>query len=171
MRQLKIQQSITTRSEKSVDIYLAQLSKYRLINAETEKELFVALRALQEEATEYKLSPLALKRRVEILTELKQLYRGYLKPDIVSVAIVQPPGMCFLEITRRIDDLRESEIVEREDLRIFGENDGDMFPSDAPVHENANKFINQLNAYDFIMTGMPLFTNNAISEISFLWKY
>lgn len=131
-----------------------------------------AIRTLQEEAAGFGVNPLALKRRVEILPALKQIYRGYLKPDIVSVAVVQPPGVCFLEIVRRATDSSESEIVEREDLQIFmgKDYDTDLFPPDAPVNENAEKFVNELDAYDLIMTGMPLFTEPAIQEIASLWE-
>lgn len=131
-----------------------------------------AIKTLQEEATGYSVNPHALKRRVEILPALKQLYRGYIKPDIVTVAIVQPPGVCFLEVVRRVNDSCESEIVEREDLQVFmGEDLGThLFPPDAPVNENAEKFVNVLDAYDLIMTGMPLFTEPALQEIASLWE-
>ena len=131
-----------------------------------------AIRTLQEEAAACRVNPLALKRRVEILPTLKEIYRGYLKPDIISAAIVQPPGVCFLEVVRRADDAsKESEIVEREDLQIFGgPGDTDLFPPDAPVNENADRFVNQLDAYDLIMTGMPLFTESAAQEIADLWE-
>ena len=132
-----------------------------------------AIRTLQEETAAYRVNPLALKRRVEILSALKEIYRGYLKPDIISVAIVQPPGVCFLEVVRRAEDAsKESEIVEREDLQIFGGDDSGigLFPPNAPVRENAERFVNKLDAYDLIMTGMPLFTNSAAQEIADLWE-
>jgi hypothetical protein len=132
-----------------------------------------AIRILQEEAAGFRVNPLALKRRVEILDPLKEIYRGYLKSDIISVAIVQPPGVCFLEVVRQADDAsEESEIVEREDLQVFGgaEDDTVLFPPNAPVNENAQRFVNDLNAYDLVMTGMPLFTESAAQEIADLWE-
>lgn len=131
-----------------------------------------AIRTLQEEAARYRVNPLNLKRRVEILSVLKDLYRGYLKPDIVSVAIVQPPGVCFLEVVRRANGDADSEIVEREDLQIFmgRDNDSRLFPLDVSVEENASRFVNELDAYDYIMTGMPLFTEQACREIAAIWE-
>ena len=131
-----------------------------------------AIRTLREEAAGFQVNPLKLSRRVEILPALRQLYRGYLKPDLVSAAIVQPPGVCFLEVARRANDAANSEVVEREDLQIFAAEDleGSLFPPDAPVEENADRFVNYLDAYDYIMTGMPLFTDAAIDEIAALWE-
>lgn len=132
-----------------------------------------AIRTLQEEAANYHMNHLALKMRVEILPALKELYRSYLKPDIISVAIVQPPGVCFLEVIRRADDASKGgEIVEREDLQIFTGDDYDtsLFSPNAPVNENAEMFVNELDAYDLIMTGMPLFTDSAAQEIADLWE-
>ncbi|MBK6768927.1 MAG: GIY-YIG nuclease family protein [Ardenticatenales bacterium] len=130
-----------------------------------------AIRTLQEEASACRVNPLNLIRRVEILEALRQLYRGYLKPDIVSVAIVQPPGVCFLEVVRRAEG-PETEIVDREDLQIFAGKDYDesLFSPGAPVEENAQRFVNELDAYDYIMTGMPLFTEEAWREIADLRK-
>jgi hypothetical protein len=130
-----------------------------------------AIRTLQEEASEHVVDPHFLKRRVEILPALRQIYGNYLKPDIVSVAIVQPPGVCFLEVVRRAYADSKSEIIEREDLKVFGggENDGPLFPANKSVHENAETFVTWLDAYDLIMTAMPLFTDEAIEEIASLW--
>jgi hypothetical protein len=132
-----------------------------------------AIKTLQQEAAAYMMSPLVLKRRIEILPKLKETYRGYLKPDIVSVAIVQPPGVCFLEIVRQADDkLEESEIVEKEDLQVFSGSDfySSLFPPDAPIKENAEKFVNELTAYDLIRAGVPLFTDTAAKEIARIWE-
>ena len=131
-----------------------------------------AVRALQEEANGYRVSPENLSRRVEILPHLKELYHGWLKPDIVSVSIVQPPGICFLQITRQAEELSESKIVEREDLQVFvkGDDSDSMFSSEATVEQNTAKFLNELDAYSLIMTGMPLFTRQAIQEIAHIWE-
>lgn len=152
-----------------------RLASYRVSD---DREFFripvkTAIKTLQEEASGYLVNPRVLKRRVEILPELKELYRGYLKPDIVSVAIVHPPGVCFLEVVRRAkDETDKNEIVEREDLQVFAgaDIDTDLFPLEAPITENANRFVNELDAYDLIMTGMPLFTESAVQEIANLWE-
>jgi hypothetical protein len=152
-----------------------RLASYRVAD---DREFFripvkEAIKTLQEESSSYRVKPLALKMRVEILPALREIYRGYLKPDIISAAIVQPPGVCFLEVVRRADDVpEENEIVEREDLQVFaGDNyDTRLFPPDAPVNDNAERFINELDAYDLIMTGMPLFTESASQEIADLWE-
>jgi hypothetical protein len=86
---------------------------------------------------------------------------------------VQPPGVCFLEVVGRADGAsEENEIVEREDLQVFmgEEYNTDFFPPYAPVEENASRFVNELDAYDLIMTGMPLFTESAAQEIADLWE-
>ncbi len=132
-----------------------------------------AIKTLQEESAAYRVTNLVLKRRVEILPALKEIYRGYLKPDIISVAIVQPPGVCFLEVVRQGNDAyKNSEIVEREDLQIFAGVDyhAPLFPPNVPVNENAERFVNELDAYDLIMSGMPLFTDSASQEIADLWE-
>ncbi|MDZ7969848.1 MAG: hypothetical protein RM368_33755 [Nostoc sp. DedSLP03] len=77
---------------------------------------------------------------------LKQYYSEYLKPDIASVAIVQLPDVCFLEITHRnyYPGLRD-EILERVDLVIVT---NDKFLSQNSIYENTQRFFNDLDAYD-----------------------
>lgn len=130
-----------------------------------------AIRVLREEAAAYQLSTGKLLRRIEILPALREMYRAFLKPDIISVAIVQPPGVCFLEVVRRANGTAESEIVETEDLEIFAGPYADdrLFPPDAPVEENASRFL-ELDGYSLIMTGMPLFTDRGDAAIAEQWE-
>ena len=128
-----------------------------------------AIRALQDEALAFKVNAPALSNRMEILPALKAKYPRYLKPDIFAVSIVQPPGVCFLEITRRMyPDLRD-EIIERVDLSIIANGDGDMFPPADSVENNAKRFVDDLDEYSIIMT-TPLFSEDSAQEVATEWE-
>lgn len=132
-----------------------------------------AIRALQEEAAIHKVYDTALSNRVDILTSLEQKYGNYLKPDIVSVAIVQLLDVCFIEVTRRTHPNARDEIIERMDLAVFGvfgADNGYLFPTTDPVDVNARRFLNELDDYDLIMTGTPLFTDEACQQIAYEWE-
>jgi hypothetical protein len=150
-------------------------SKFAAYRTSSDREFFrvpvrEAIRALQEEAAIHKVCDIVLSDRVEILTSLEQKYGNYLKPDIVSVAIVQLSDVCFIEITRRTYPNARDEIIERMDLSVFGANDGDKFPSKDPIDVNACRFLNELSDYDLIMTDTPLFTDEACQQIAYEWE-
>jgi hypothetical protein len=111
-----------------------------------------AIKALQQEAQGYPVSTQALAKRRSIRNELLRKYPGYLRADIAEVAIVQPPGVCFLEITRRLDGGLRDEIVERVDLGFIAHGDTPMFPVDAPIEDNAKRFVSELDEYSIIHT-------------------
>ncbi|MBM0744840.1 GIY-YIG nuclease family protein (plasmid) [Phormidium sp. CLA17] len=129
-----------------------------------------AVRALQETAAAYKICNEAPLHKVEILSSIEQKYGSYLKQNIISIAIVQLTDICFLEITRLTYPKARDQIVERMDLSIFGADGGEMFPTTVPIQVNATRFLNELDDYDLIMTGAPLFTSEACNQIAYEWE-
>ena len=129
-----------------------------------------AVRALQETAAVYKICNQAPLHKVEILSSIEQKYGIYLKPNIISIAIVQLTDICFLEVTCLTYPKARDQIVERMDLSIFGADGGEMFPTTVPVEINATRFLNELDDYDLIMTGAPLFTSEACDQIAHEWE-
>lgn len=128
-----------------------------------------AVRALQQEAQPFRVEVSSLTNRIEILADLRAKYADYLKPDIVATAIVQMPGVCFLEVTRRMYPNLRDELIERIDLSIISGAQGEMFPVMNPVDENARRFIHELSEYSLIMT-TPLFTEEACHRIAMEWE-
>lgn len=148
-----------------------RLAGYRVSN---DREFFrlpvrEAIRALQEEATAFRISSLGLSSRVDILSPLMSKYGSYLRPDTAAVAIVQLSGVCFLEITRRKCPQAHDEVIERLDLSFIVHRDQEMFPTTAPVQENAKRFIDEMDAYSLIMT-TDLFTEESCKKIAHEWE-
>ncbi|MHC5718911.1 MAG: GIY-YIG nuclease family protein, partial [Nostoc sp.] len=80
-------------------------SRFAAYRTSLEREFFrvpvrEAIRVLQETAGAYIISDVAPSNRVDILPSIEQKYRDYLKPNIVSIAIIQLTDVCFLEVTR-----------------------------------------------------------------------
>ena len=123
-----------------------------------------AIKALQEEAKRFQIALSLSPERREILTRLKQRFSTFLKPDVVSVAIVQFPDVCYLEITRRTSPHHRDEIIERIDLAIIGSSSGSMFPPTKPIDENAAEF-SELDEYSLIMI-TPLMTEDGAQAIA-----
>jgi hypothetical protein len=150
-------------------------SRFSAYRTSSDREFFrvpvrEAIRALQEEASTHKIGATDSSNRVDVLLSLKQKYKSYLKPDIVAIDIVQLLDVCFLEVTRRIYLNGRDEIVERMDLDIFGANGGKMFPITDPINVNTHRFLSELDEYDLIMTGAPLFTIEACQKIADEWE-
>lgn len=148
-----------------------RFSKYRVNRA---REFFripvrEAVRALQQEAQPFRVKPSSLTNRREILDDLRAKYADYLRPDIVAAAIIQLPGVCFLEATRRMYPKLRDEIIERIDLSFIWGADGEMFPVTNSVDENARQFIHELDEYGLVMT-TPLFTEEACQAIAMQWE-
>ncbi|MGV0104315.1 GIY-YIG nuclease family protein [Nostoc sp. DSM 114160] len=129
-----------------------------------------AIRVLQEIAMAYRISDVAPSNRVDILPSIEQKYKDYLKPNIVSIAIVQLTDVCFLEVTQLTYPKARDQIIERMDLSIFGAKSGKMFPTTNPIDINAHRFLDELDDYDLIMTGAPLFTSEACNQIAYEWE-
>lgn len=129
-----------------------------------------AIRVLQETAAAYRICDVALSNRVDILPSIQKKYGHYLKPNIVSIAIVQLTDICFLEVTQLIYPNARDQIIEQMDLSIFGSSNGEMFPTQDPIEINAYRFLNELDEYDLIMTGAPLFTSEVCKQIAYEWE-
>lgn len=150
-------------------------SRFAAYRTSLEREFFripvrEAVRALQETAAAYKICNKTPLNKVEILSKIEQKYGKYLKPNIVSIAIVQLTDICFLEVTQLTYPKARDQITERMDLAIFGANGGEMFPTTDPIEVNANRFLSELDDYDLIMTGAPLFTSEACNQIAYEWE-
>jgi hypothetical protein len=126
-----------------------------------------AIRALQAEAAKSKVTrPLD---RVSILEDLRRKYSNALKPEITAVEIVQLPDVTFLEVARRKYPQGRDEIIEREDLGYIVD-DEPTFPPNRPIAENARRFVEEFDEYSIVMTGMPLFTEEAENRIAEEWQ-
>jgi T5orf172 domain len=150
-------------------------SRFASYRASLDREFFrvpvrEAVRALQKTAAAYKISNEDPLDRVEILSNVEQKYGSYLRSNIVSIAIIQLTDICFLEVAQLTYPKARDQIIERMDLSIFGANNGEMFPTTDPIEVNATRFLNELDDYDLIMTGAPLFTSEACNQISYEWE-
>ncbi|MEH1907547.1 GIY-YIG nuclease family protein [Nostoc sp.] len=129
-----------------------------------------AICVLQEAAAKYRIHDITLSNRRDILQILQHRYEDRLKPDITAVRIVQLSDVCFLEVVRHPYRHARDEIIERMDLDIFGEGDKKMFPTINSIDVNTQHFLDKLKDYDLIMTGAPLFTNEACKQIADEWE-
>ena len=129
-----------------------------------------AILALQEEAEIYKVDIVSAANRISILSTLRQRYGGYLKPDIVDVDIVQLPEVCFIEVVRQTYATCRDRVIEQMDLEVFGLDDGKMFSTTNSTTTNAQLFLSELDDYDLIMTGVPIFTSEACQKIADEWQ-
>jgi hypothetical protein len=128
-----------------------------------------AIRVLQEVAAKYKVGDLELLDRVDILSSLEQRYGSLLKADITSVQIIQLADAYFLEVTRK-PYAGKDQVIERIDLWVFGGEEGNMFPAVSSINMAAHRFLNELDDYDLIMAGVPLFTPEGCSQIAEKWE-
>lgn len=119
-----------------------------------------AITALQELARRFQLESSIVQERREILPRFKERFASFLKPDIVSAAIVQYPDVCYFEITRRTNLYRRDEVVERIDLEVLG---SDSFPPTKSIEDNASMFA-EIDAYTLIMI-TSLMTDEGAQEI------
>lgn len=147
-----------------------QFSGYRV---STNREFFripvkEAVQALQREVAQSK--PQMSAERVSIFDEMTQKYGSYITPDVVNVEIVQMPDVCFLEVTRQKYDHGHDAIIEREDLGFIVDIDDPMFPPEAPVAENAARFLDEFSEYDMIMAGLPIFSEAVAQRIAENWE-
>jgi len=104
------------------------------------------------------------------LQVLQQRYGNRLIPDITAVRFVQLSDVCFLEVVRHPYQHLRDEIIERMDLEFFGEDDKNMFSTTTSIDVNAQNFLDKLQDYDLIMTGVPIFTSEGIKQIAYEWE-
>src|SRR5260370_36530233 len=85
--------------------------------------------------------------------ELKEKYSRGIRPEIISVRIIQKNRTVFLEVAKKTEhQTLADEAVKRTDLGFITEDtDKSMFPSERPAQENADCFMNQLDPYSIMM--------------------
>jgi hypothetical protein len=129
-----------------------------------------AIKALQKEAAGYPIQQIKSSQEVEMLPQLQERYKTYLKPDIVSTKLVQLESLCFLEITRqKWPHPMSDQIIDRIDLSFIAVQDGPMFCPEKTPAENARAFLEQLDEYDLIWC-TSLFTEDACKKIAKKWE-
>ena len=129
-----------------------------------------AVSALQEEANTYRVHDIAIADLVSALPSLRLKYKGFMKPDIVDIAIVQLSNVCYVEVVRQAYENCRDRIVEQMDLAVFGLGDKEMFLTTDSITKNAQRFLNELDDYDLIMTGVPFLTSEACQKIADEWQ-
>ncbi|SHI04229.1 hypothetical protein [Clostridium grantii] len=107
---------------------------------------------------------------IEFYDNLKSKYRDYIKPEIVSVVILQSDEEVILEIVEieTIEGGFEKQTIKRTDLSNItrGENEELLFfnPKDL-IEQNVRKFINEFSQYD-IINATDLFHQEACEKIN-----
>jgi hypothetical protein len=124
-----------------------------------------AIRGLMEESVGLIVPRVGADGGVEILSDLKKKYPGYLKPDFHSIKITHRGGVVYLESVRYRHEGLKDEIVERTDLSFIGDSDGDMFPVSGDPRDSARLFVHQLDEYSMIHC-TDLFTHDACLSIA-----
>lgn len=118
-----------------------------------------AIQALQEEAQAFAL-PLAAGTRVELTNEFRRRFGDWLKPDISTVALIQLPGVCLIEITQAPYAHLHDRLIEQLDLDFISEgHDVSYFKPSDPVAVNVRKLL-ELDDESYFHT-LPLFVNFA----------
>lgn len=109
---------------------------------------------------------------IDFYNNLKLKYKDYLKPEIISIVIIQSKEEVFLETieVETIEGGLEKQTVKRTDLGFItdGENNEDQeafFNTKDSIEVNLRKFINEITPYDIINT-MDLFHNEACEKIN-----
>lgn len=104
----------------------------------------------------------------DILLSLKTKYPHFIRPEIIAIRIIQSEERVWLETTveNEIAGYLVNQIIMRSDLAFIsnGENNCFFNPSDT-VTRNADKFVNEFDAYSIINT-TDLFTSEACTLIS-----
>jgi hypothetical protein len=96
----------------------------------------------------------------DLLTSLKERYKDWVEPNILSVRIVHKDGKAFLEVTNRASGLYDEDI-KRVDLNfIHADEDELLFSPSRRAQENADLFFDELDLYSMVMIGIAdlLFT-------------
>jgi hypothetical protein len=105
---------------------------------------------------------------VEILPELKSKYNQYLKPEIVSIRLIQSTDRVWLEHTveKEMAGYLKDQDISRTDLAFIcdGGPDVKMFRPEDDVEYNAKKFIDNFDPYS-IINCTDIFTDTAVNRI------
>jgi len=109
---------------------------------------------------------------IDIYNSLKAKYREYLKPEIISVAIVQTEEEVLLETTEVevLEGNLEKQTTRRIDLEFIADGEGPgsdtpYFNPNDPIEKNARKFIDEFSPFSIINT-TGLFHDEACEKIS-----
>lgn len=102
----------------------------------------------------------------DVTQRLREKYSMFLRPDIVSVRVVQVPGRVWLEITneKEIAGYLVDQTIQRTDLAFIADTDEAFFRPEDDVSFNANKLVNNFDVYSIVMT-TDLFHNEACQQI------
>jgi hypothetical protein len=105
----------------------------------------------------------------DITERLCKRFPGFLKPDVVSVRIVQPGDRVWLEMTqeKEMAGYLKDQKITRTDLGFITDGDYDemVFNPNESVSINAAKFVNGYDLYSMMMT-TDLFHEDACKEIN-----
>ncbi|MCX7714119.1 MAG: hypothetical protein N2171_00085 [Clostridia bacterium] len=109
---------------------------------------------------------------IEFYNELKLKYKDYMKPEIVSVVMIQSADEVFLEILEIeiVEGGFEKQTKRRVNLDFIADDNSDedqipFFNPKDPIEKNVNKFINELTPYSIINT-TTLFHDEACEKIN-----
>lgn len=107
---------------------------------------------------------------INIYDGLNLKYREYLKPEIVSISIIQTADDVYLESVeiKMVGGGLENQTIKRINLDFI--TDGDMddelcFEPNNSIENNARKFIDEFTPYSIIST-TDLFTDEAADKIN-----
>lgn len=105
---------------------------------------------------------------IDITIQLQNKFPSFIKPDIINVRIVQPKNRVWLELTQEKEraGYLTDQIITRTDMAfINGDRDRYYFPPEEDIITNAQKFIDNFDAYSIAMT-TDLFHNDACELIT-----
>lgn len=106
---------------------------------------------------------------IDILAELKEKFRDYINPKIISARIYQTKDTVYFEQTVYIyenDHFLKDQVITRTDLGFIVEGDDIdelMFKSSCSVIKNAQKFM-ELDSYSIINCFDDLFTEEGVQK-------
>jgi len=109
---------------------------------------------------------------IEFIEQLKRKHKEYMKPEIISVSMIQDEENVYLEIAESeiLDDGLEKISVKRTNLDFIADTNDDQtsislfFDPDDSVESNVRKFLNDYDVYSIVMT-TDLFTKDACDLI------
>lgn len=107
---------------------------------------------------------------IELSSRLREKYRDYLRPELISVILFQSPSEIWLEtVANETTTGGWEKITTRRTSLDFIVLDPDcdqpMFNPADPIEVNASKFVEELDAYSICNT-TDLFTDRACQRIS-----
>ncbi|MBU9681846.1 MULTISPECIES: GIY-YIG nuclease family protein [Burkholderia] len=122
--------------------------------------------ALLLDLAEPSQSPAAQYVAEDVTQRLRERYPTYLRSNIASVRIVQVPGRVWLEITTEEESAGYlvDQTIQRTDLAFIADTDEPFFRPEDDVRLNADKLVNEYDAYSIVMTA-DLFHDEACRQV------